>query len=728
MAISSSIRYVLSQDTPVSDPLRVHEITLSIERQNRIVSDLTQSRRFNPAKSTLTFYSLTMSKCEKIWAWFLLIFLRPLSYVFPTLLEAIEEFKSFSWIAYQVKPLPLKKTTIASAVQKNPEEALILAMSPTERNAALLEAARGKNKARIEILLREKADIHSKDEKGKTALHLAAERGYYDIAALLVAQGALTNAQDVNHNTPLHLAVSIGHYPLALLLIQNKADPLAQNNCGRTPLHYAAWMTTIDRVSNEATRNLGIEAFTKIIYLLARPDTVNIADLQGKTPLHLATYFNRQDAIKALLDCEASSEIQDGDKKSALDYAFEKRYTAILLLLLKYQPSLATAQKIATKLLYKTLTETDAPLDLVKTLIEGGALILPQNKEEKSLIEIAAFYNSFVNKYEVLAFLLNELNKIGDDGKTRRKYATALLFKAIQAKRSIQLVATLVNSGALILAENKEKTTPIELAAQLRTLDILVYLFSELRKLPGGEAKAKKMATDLLFKAINYANPLELITTLIECKASILDKNSCDQTPLDLVIIDDHKIKILHIFISALEKTLSKEEAQKIKNEMLIKATRFLQYKTIELLLLNGAEVDFVDETGQNAIALAMKYGKADLLKYFLTKKAEKIRDPSAFKVYISALLLEAMQRNDAAPSLIESLLEYKPDVHVVDDKGWTPLHHAAHHANTAMIGILLRQGAEKTRKNKEGKTPYECFKPTAARDKLIYADSFLKP
>ena len=48
--------------------------------------------------------------------------------------------------------------------------------------------------------------MNTKDNRGKTSLHRAAEKGHKEIAELLIAAGADLNAKDDDGTTPLDMA------------------------------------------------------------------------------------------------------------------------------------------------------------------------------------------------------------------------------------------------------------------------------------------------------------------------------------------------------------------------------------------------------------------------------------------------------------------------------------------------------------------------------------------
>jgi len=57
-----------------------------------------------------------------------------------------------------------------------------------------------------EYLISEGADIHVRDKKGCTALHLAASRGHRDIVECLLREGADISVRNKKGKTPVDLA------------------------------------------------------------------------------------------------------------------------------------------------------------------------------------------------------------------------------------------------------------------------------------------------------------------------------------------------------------------------------------------------------------------------------------------------------------------------------------------------------------------------------------------
>lgn len=85
-----------------------------------------------------------------------------------------------------------------------------------------------------------RARIEASNERGKTALHLAAENGREEAVRVLLEKGANVKAVSDGNWTALHNASEKGHLGVVRLLLEYKADVNAATNSGNTALHWAA--------------------------------------------------------------------------------------------------------------------------------------------------------------------------------------------------------------------------------------------------------------------------------------------------------------------------------------------------------------------------------------------------------------------------------------------------------------------------------------------------------
>jgi ankyrin repeat protein len=84
------------------------------------------------------------------------------------------------------------------------------------------------------------ASVYTETERGKTVLHLAAERGHEGVVQLLLDNGADVDAVDELGKIALHLVVECGHKAMAQLL---KTDADTKDRAPQLP--YGSISSTI---------------------------------------------------------------------------------------------------------------------------------------------------------------------------------------------------------------------------------------------------------------------------------------------------------------------------------------------------------------------------------------------------------------------------------------------------------------------------------------------------
>ncbi|KAK2675010.1 Ankyrin repeat [Fusarium oxysporum f. sp. vasinfectum] len=168
----------------------------------------------------------------------------------------------------------------------------------------LLTATRMQHPEIVRTILRYKTGwkedyLEIRDDGGNTPLHVASDKGYYEIASQLVDAGANCNATDGQGMTPLHLASFGNHYKIIALLVL-KAPVLgididAKANDGRNSLHLASLQ--------------GNELIVKA--LIQGKVSIDATDDADMTPLHLASGANVAD--RCLSDPDPVSPSPSGD-------------------------------------------------------------------------------------------------------------------------------------------------------------------------------------------------------------------------------------------------------------------------------------------------------------------------------------------------------------------------------------------------------------------------------
>lgn len=172
----------------------------------------------------------------------------------------------------------------------------------------------------VHTLLDMGANTEIQSNHNVTALHDAAVMGLEEIIVLLLEKGAHVNARHAHGGTALHFASERNRFSIVQLLLDNRADIDSQTWDGVTALYTAA-----EHKCEETVR-----------LLLDRGADTELKDEEGLTPLHVAVKENQENLVRILLDAGANEDARSNDNGSALEFANEKGFDKIALLLQYY--------------------------------------------------------------------------------------------------------------------------------------------------------------------------------------------------------------------------------------------------------------------------------------------------------------------------------------------------------------------------------------------------------
>lgn len=135
-----------------------------------------------------------------------------------------------------------------------------------------------------------------------------------------------------------------------------------------------------------------------------------------------------------------------------------------------------------------------------------------------------------------------------------------------------------------------------------------------------------------------------------------------------------------------------------ILEEQLLDAVKEKNYETVRTLLADGADVNYLRDTGMSPLLWAESENDMEMAKLLLDNGADiNFRYPPRYQ---SLLQMAAL---DESEEIIKLFLKYKPDINIRDGFGNNALWSACYTNNLSIIELLLQHGVDAYTKNKVG-------------------------
>lgn len=161
--------------------------------------------------------------------------------------------------------------------------------------------------------------MNKRDAEGNTPLHYACQKGFRDIAVLLLDNGATPTVVNNRSESALHAVARCGNKEIIARLLWEGAEVDATDREGRTPLlcllsnkHTDAALYLINQGANtELADNIGHRAIDYATAYGLREVVLhlsidNAGDARGNTPLHQAVRNGQGEIVRTLLAVSAA--------------------------------------------------------------------------------------------------------------------------------------------------------------------------------------------------------------------------------------------------------------------------------------------------------------------------------------------------------------------------------------------------------------------------------------
>ncbi|CAD7700374.1 unnamed protein product [Ostreobium quekettii] len=334
----------------------------------------------------------------------------------------------------------------------------------------------------LKVMLDKKVDVHQTDNEGATAVQLAARHGHAEVVAKLLESG---KTKDVKGLTALHLAAQLRMEDVARLLLgMGKCDVNARDADNCTPLHYSAenGCSSIAGMLLDANADVNVtgadgmmpihkassEGHYDVVKLLVdKGALVNFCTSTGSTPLHYAGSAGKGDVLKLLVEsgCPVNAMSTGNLSCSALYCAASSGQLEAVDLLLQHGAEVdAICTNDCTAL---HVAASNGHAQVVKRLLEAGA-----DPDLQAANGAAAIHNAVNNLHlEALEMLLTadcDVDIQNSGGNTALHIAAS--------KGSQELVQEILKAGCDVHIKNAKGWQAVQSAASCGFLEVVLLL------------------------------------------------------------------------------------------------------------------------------------------------------------------------------------------------------------------------------------------------------------
>ncbi|ORX61169.1 ankyrin [Piromyces finnis] len=424
-----------------------------------------------------------------------------------------------------------------------------------------------------------------------------------------------------------------------------------KNNDGNNPLF----------ISIRSYRPLKI-----LSYLMQLGSHINEVDNNGSSPLIIAAESRNYKAFYYLMQFHPDINLKNKNNDTALIMAAKNNYINMVNLLLNF----CEVKK--------------GELKKAKTIIS----IITSNSHSSSLNDFEDEDTLNVKNLDNTKNL--KVNEQNNDGET----ALSLAIK----NENKEMVYNLLTCGADPSIMNNKKETALINAVQINNERIVDLILNAQDNINGVDEN-HDTAMIIAVRNGNY----EIVKKLVKRNADITIRDKDHNTPLMIAIRSKENIPIIKIILSQPNNTLHYRDKNG-KTAFLLSIENYFLGVT-KLLLEFGASLSDLDSKKNNALMIACKFGKEEMVHYLIENKSI---DLNAQNANLNTALIKACKYSYNSTTVAILLNEKNNcNLEIKNNKGNTALLVACLNKNIDIAKHLLNHNANVEVINNENVTPF---------------------
>ncbi|XP_056000947.1 serine/threonine-protein phosphatase 6 regulatory ankyrin repeat subunit A-like isoform X2 [Ostrea edulis] len=454
-------------------------------------------------------------------------------------------------------------------------------------------------KSIIEDLVTNGAFVNKVNDRLKTPLCIASERGLLEATGNLLEAGADVHLTDDENNLPLHLASKNGHIEVVKELLQYCVDIDRCNVKGLTPRMLAAEqedllnlfdaqaVTTTEGLKENIATLISLAKrgmLTSIDPFVQKNELVDTVDSTKRSLLYFACENGHIDVVRLLISFGANINACDSSGKSPLSVAAENRFHSIVEALISAGADTNTSDYSGRTCLH--YAAKSGSFETVDLLLKHRDTVYKPDIEGVTPLHLGVKHGSIKIAQCFLVY--------GIDVNECDLQNTSPLFVAI-AKAQSEIADFLIRHGADVNLSDEFGRSPLHIAAEIGSIRSLEILLNN----DANVNQTDKLKKTPLFKAVEKGK--NVVLTLINHGA---DVNLCDsrgRSPLHTALENGHLFAMRTLLHQNASVNIADEEGL----APLHLSSTIGSAEGVELLLTTRATVNAVDGHGRSPLHLS---------------------------------------------------------------------------------------------------------------------------